>query len=286
MGIMEMYKRLEQEIGSGFVELDSDDSQKNIDDSAPEQFAHFMAAKRYGNKPRELASWLYNEANDDQREKFIDGIHIAREAAEGWTDAQGEGGGHRWMDKRAGSVAAFDESLDQLEQLIRLKSPVAKPADDMVMADPDAGDVVKPQPFPAVVQLGNKVANYDKYLEMALDDDKPLGQAIERALDVDEREKVVDDIRTKRRKIKDEAGKDSPNQDVLDTTLKELETLQRAWSFAVAHDIAEAVDEGKEEAPEEGPEKEVGKAHQRRVLVFHSPSEAFSKRVLRELDLP
>lgn len=249
--------------------------------ASPIDVAFHIAVTKYARKPREVANWLYNVADDDQRNQFIEGLHQVREMTSKWRDPDTKAAvGDEYLTRHAGSVAQFDEDLERVERLVALKQPFAEPAENMAMAIPESG---KPQPWPAVVQLGDKVANYEKYLQQAESDDPALFAAINEA--ASKPDDVIDSIEKLLHQHKLEEGKEAPDQDKLMALTKELEVRQRAWAFDVAYDIAQEVDEGKEEAPEQGPTKPVEKAHQRRVLVFHSPSEAFSKRVLQGRDL-
>lgn len=259
-----------------FTPHDAGESREFVRGGLPLALAHYYGAQKFAGNARGLATWLHNEADDLERQKFVQGLEDIRTRVTRWGE-ENDVDTDTMLRDVGGDADAFDSAVEEISGLVELVHPFADAAEDMVLADTSSG---RPQPFPAILALGDKVANYDAFAAAALEDDPNLAGAIQ---DAQRNAKAfVNQIETLRHSYQLEAGKPAPNQEVLADTRPLLESMQRAWAYVTARKIAEVVDEGKEPAAKRLP---VVKRHQQRRVVWHSPSESFSKRVLQQLDL-
>lgn len=229
----------------------------NPDDQSPEGafstggMLYARAVEQKEGSSTKLAEWLLTKATDKERTKFLEGFkeageNLPRLGLQSEIDNRLEPThGKSLMQKWTGGADKFAAKMKSVQSLAALASPFAEvPADtrseDMPLIPPDL-DAPKPLPFPAIVGLGNKIDNYERFMEKAQTKDVPLLDAIQRFADrPDQAPKEIESLQDTYRQMQGHGKRRNAANESKQLNL--IEAAQRAWSFIAGHDIAEAVD--------------------------------------------
>jgi hypothetical protein len=200
-------------------------------------------------RPQQFANWVIGKATDQERDAVIETLNSIPEMVSSISDVNAR----EQVYANYGGVDGVKESVKEAVALTSLASPFGPAAGDeakMAMALPASGDP-KPQPFPAVLQLGDKLSNYTDWESKAVNSKiLPQVQGMKGKSDAEIGQWLTSAIEA--HKQLEETGRPGTSQEQRER-VQAISNVQQAWAFVRAKSLVESLGGlPKAQAPQQG----------------------------------